>query len=58
MGSALAEGSQDARHEAAARLEHNVKNYIGVSCEVQLAPPMKLERSVGKARRIIDRRPK
>ena len=58
MGPALAEGSHDARHAAAAQLEHNIKNYIGVSCEVQLAPPMKLERSIGKAKRIVDRRPK
>jgi phenylacetate-CoA ligase len=58
MGSALAQASQDARHAAAAKLEHNIKAYIGVSCEVRLALPMGLERSVGKAKRILDRRPK
>jgi phenylacetate-CoA ligase len=58
MGSALASASQDTRHAAAARLEHNIKAYIGVSCTVQLALPMGLERSVGKAKRILDRRPK
>jgi phenylacetate-CoA ligase len=58
MGSALANGSQEARHAAANKLEHNIKAYIGISVEVQLAPPMELERSTGKAKRIIDRRPK
>jgi phenylacetate-CoA ligase len=58
MGSGLANGSQEARHSAARRLEHNIKAYIGISCTVRLALPMGLERSVGKAKRIIDRRPK
>ncbi len=58
MGAALANGSQESRHAAARKLEHNIKNYIGVSSTVRLALPMGLERSVGKARRIIDRRPK
>jgi phenylacetate-CoA ligase len=58
MGSALANGSQESRHAAALKLEHNIKAYIGVSCTVRLALPMGLERSVGKAKRILDRRPK
>jgi len=58
MGSALANGSQESRQAAARKLEHNIKAYIGVSSTVRLALPMGLERSVGKAKRIIDRRPK
>ena len=58
MGTALANGSQESRHAAARRLEHNIKAYIGISATVRLALPMGLERSVGKAKRIIDRRPK
>ena len=58
MGSDLANGSHEARHAAAHKLEHNIKAYIGISAEVALAPPMGLERSVGKAKRIIDRRPR
>jgi phenylacetate-CoA ligase len=58
MGSALANGSQEARHAAAQKLEHNIKAYIGLSGTVRLALPMALERSVGKAKRILDRRPK
>jgi phenylacetate-CoA ligase len=58
MGAELANGSREERHAAAHRLEHSIKAYIGISAEVTLAPPMGLERSVGKAKRIIDRRPK
>ncbi len=57
MGSELAHGSQEARHAAARLLEHNLKAYIGITATVRLALPMGLERSVGKAKRIIDRRP-
>ena len=58
MGTELANGSQESRHAAAKQLEHNIKAYIGISGTVRLALPMGLERSVGKAKRIIDRRPK
>jgi len=58
MGSDLANGSHEARHAAAQKLEHNIKAYIGISAEVALASPMGLERSIGKAKRIVDRRPK
>jgi phenylacetate-CoA ligase len=58
MGGELANGSQESRDAAARKLEHNIKAYIGVSCTVRLALPMGLERSVGKAKRILDRRPK
>jgi phenylacetate-CoA ligase len=58
MGADLAHGSQDARHEAAGRLEHNIKAYIGVSATVRLALPAGIERSIGKAKRILDRRTK
>jgi phenylacetate-CoA ligase len=58
MGPELAHGSHEARHAAAQKLEHNIKAYIGISAEVALASPMGLERSIGKAKRIIDRRPK
>ncbi len=58
MGSGLAKGSQDARHAAAQKLEHAIKAYVGISATVNLALPMAIERSIGKAKRIIDRRPK
>ena len=43
---------------AGRKLEQSIKAYIGISAVVALAPPMGLERSIGKAKRIIDRRPK
>ena len=58
MGSDLAYGGQEARHAAASKLEHNIKAYIGVTSTVRLALPGGVERSVGKAKRIMDKRPK
>ena len=58
MGSELANGSQDTRHAAARALEHNIKAYIGVTATVRLALPGGIERSLGKAKRVLDKRPK
>ena len=58
MGSQLASGSQDARRAAAQKLEHAIKAYVGLSASAQLAMPMAIERSLGKAKRIVDRRSK
>lgn len=58
MGQELAQGGPQARDGAARRLEHDIKAYIGVTAAVRLAPPGGIERSVGKARRILDKRPK
>ncbi|MFN3566653.1 MAG: AMP-binding protein, partial [Burkholderiaceae bacterium] len=58
MGQALAHGSQQAQNDAARRLEHNIKAYIGVTAAVRLAAPGGIERSIGKAKRILDKRPK
>ncbi len=43
--------------DAGRRLEHLVKNGIGVTIEVEVVPPGGIERSVGKMRRILDERP-
>jgi len=40
---------------ATARLAHHIKSYIGVSAEVRIGA---VERSIGKARRVVDKRPK
>ena len=58
MGNELANGSQDTRHAAARLLEHNVKAYVGVTATVRLALPGGIERSLGKAKRVLDKRPK
>ena len=47
-----------ARQACAARLAHAVKAHVGVSVRVRIAEVDEIERSVGKAKRIIDMRPK
>ncbi|GIF02682.1 phenylacetate--CoA ligase PaaK [Actinoplanes siamensis] len=39
-------------------LEELIKNTVGVSARVEVVPPTVLERSIGKARRIVDNRPR
>ncbi|CAM3035840.1 phenylacetate--CoA ligase PaaK [Saccharomonospora xinjiangensis] len=46
----------DRRDAAAAEIVARVKNDVGVSVEVEIVEPETLERSVGKLRRVIDRR--
>jgi len=43
---------------AGKRLAHLVKNLIGVSADVRVLAPGGVERSLGKAKRIVDKRPK
>jgi phenylacetate-CoA ligase len=38
------------------KLEHNIKSYTGVSAEVKIVPAGTIERSIGKAKRVIDKR--
>jgi phenylacetate-CoA ligase len=40
------------------RLAHHVKEVIGVTCAVIVEPVGGIERSVGKAKRVVDKRPK
>jgi len=40
---------------ATSRLRHSIKSTIGISAEVRIGA---VERSVGKAKRVIDKRPK
>ena len=42
---------------AGALLVRQIKNTIGVSAAVDVVEPAGIERSVGKMRRIVDRRP-
>ncbi len=40
-------------------LQHNIKTYVGITTKVSILPPGRMERSsVGKAKRIVDQRPK
>jgi len=40
----------------ARRIEDDVKDYFGVTCKVKLVEPKSIERSEGKAKRVIDKR--
>ena len=47
----------DGDHKAwAADLAHNVKSYVGVTVGVRVVPVGEIERSMGKAKRVIDLR--
>ncbi|CAA7626210.1 phenylacetate--CoA ligase PaaK [Magnetospirillum sp. SS-4] len=50
--------SDDAAATAAKDLTHHIKSYIGISTKVSVLPPNAIERSMGKAKRVIDKRPK
>jgi phenylacetate-CoA ligase len=43
---------------AGGRLAQAIKSLIGISAEVRVAAPGTIERSVGKAKRVVDKRPK
>jgi phenylacetate-CoA ligase len=43
---------------SAAKLQHNIKSLIGVTTDVRIVPLSTIERSIGKAKRVIDKRPK
>jgi phenylacetate-CoA ligase len=44
--------------EISRRLQHEIKTHIGTTCRVEVREPGSIERSIGKARRIVDERPK
>ncbi|MCT4656248.1 MAG: phenylacetate--CoA ligase [Cohaesibacter sp.] len=51
-------GSDDARMASAKELATHVKNNVGISIKVDVGEPHSVERSLGKAQRIVDLRPK
>ncbi len=44
--------------QASKALAHAIKSFVGVSAEVRVMPMGGIERSIGKAKRVIDKRPK
>ena len=50
--------SGDARDAACRELVHHIKSNVGVSCQVRVMDPGQVERSAGKAKRVVDLRPK
>ncbi|MCP3019769.1 phenylacetate--CoA ligase PaaK [Cupriavidus basilensis] len=47
-----------ATHQASAQLTYDIKAFIGVTVGIEILPSGGVERSVGKARRIVDQRPR
>ena len=43
---------------AGKKLAHNIKSMIGVTADVRVVAPGGVERSLGKAKRVVDKRPK
>jgi phenylacetate-CoA ligase len=52
----LARAGEAAWSAAARELEHHIKALVGVTARVIVVPPGTIERSAGKAKRVIDRR--
>ncbi len=50
--------SAEAQARIGAALAHDIKSTIGVSARIEIVPLGKIERSIGKAKRVIDLRPK
>jgi phenylacetate-CoA ligase len=49
---------ESADPSAAGKLQHDIKSTIGVSADVKVVAAGRIERSIGKAKRVIDKRPK
>ena len=47
-----------AKSAAAGALEQRIKEIVGLSTQVVVGDPNAVERSQGKARRVVDKRPK
>jgi phenylacetate-CoA ligase len=54
----LGSGSDEERDRIERDAEHLIKAYAGVTCAVRLAEPGSIKRSEGKAKRVVDLRPK
>jgi phenylacetate-CoA ligase len=49
-------GDAAARERLGQQLQYNIKERIGVTARIAVASPGSLERSIGKAKRVIDKR--
>jgi phenylacetate-CoA ligase len=54
----LAHFAESERNAVAKELQHHIKGLVGITTRVQIQPTGGVERSTGKARRVIDRREK
>jgi phenylacetate-CoA ligase len=48
----------DARARSAKELAHHIKSVVGVSTKIEVRDPNSMPRSEGKAKRVLDNRPK
>lgn len=53
-----AQASADEIKSISGELRHAIKTHVGISTEVVIKQPFEIERSVGKAKRVVDLRPK
>ena len=51
-------GCEFARAKAAKELAHHIKSVVGISTKIEVRDPNSLARSEGKAKRVVDNRPK
>ena len=58
MDAATLAAGEETRRASAHTLEHHIKGTIGISAAVRLVRPGTIERSLGKAKRVDDKRPK
>jgi phenylacetate-CoA ligase len=54
----LVESNSGNEISSAEKLGHAIKSYIGITADVKSVPLNTIERSIGKAKRVIDKRPK
>jgi len=58
MKPGISDANDESRQQCAHDLQHHIKSYIGISANVRIVEMGGIERSAGKARRVIDKRPK
>ncbi|WP_372611137.1 phenylacetate--CoA ligase PaaK [Aquicoccus sp.] len=52
------QADDEARAASARELAHHIKSVVGISTKIEIHPEGRVERSQGKARRVVDNRPK
>ncbi|MCI0527145.1 MAG: AMP-binding protein, partial [Nitrospira sp.] len=54
----LLTGSSESIEETQKKIQDRIRGYLGITIDVKLVEPKSIERSIGKAKRVIDERPK
>ncbi|MBL8492165.1 MAG: phenylacetate--CoA ligase, partial [Rhodocyclaceae bacterium] len=58
MKQEFAQAADADKHASARELQHHIKSYIGVTTRIEIVEVGGIERSMGKAKRVVDKRPK